>query len=551
MKLIDALRIANEPQQGPEYDVLLACGFTPLHLATALKAHMHLALPHRTIRICTGLFDDLAGTLENWDRRADAVTIVLEWADLDRRLGWRTMGNSLDGIIEDASTMLRRIARAIDQLSECASVALSLPAVPFAPVFHTNPLEFNYIERSLWNMIYTTAASTSATAVRPRPPATSIVHDLRSELSNGFPYSFAYADALAQALTAGILPPPPKKGLITDLDETLWHGVLGDDGPEGISWDFERCTRFYGLYQHLLNSLAARGTLLAVASKNDPQLAAEALQRTDLVVDRNNLFPIEVHWAAKTQSIERILHVWNIGEDSVVFVDDNALELEQVKRAFPAMECVQFRTDDPQFLTQLNAKFAKRRIFEEDALRSSSLRATNPLAHAPTAGSLDEILSGAQATIAASWGKNPADERALELINKTNQFNLNGFRYTEGEWREFLRDPATHVLVVEYADRFAKLGKIAVLAGRARDGTFDVSTWVMSCRAFSRRIEHQCLNLVFQRWDRMRVRYRATERNSPLREFLSNAGISGEITRKQFQDSCPALFHQTEVKINE
>src|SRR5690606_30339901 len=103
-------------------------------------------------------------------------------------------------------------------------------------------------------------------------------------------------------------------------------------------------------------------------------LAHEALARTDLVVKREHLFPIEAHWHAKLESVERILRAWNVGAESVVFVDDNPLELEYAKAAFPAMECVRFRRDDAGFLLELRERFAKRAILEEDKLRVASLR---------------------------------------------------------------------------------------------------------------------------------------------------------------------------------
>src|SRR5207245_360293 len=114
--------------------------------------------------------------------------------------------------------------------------------------------------------------------------------------------------------------------------------------------------------QSLLNALASRGILLGVASKNNPDLVKKAFERTDLVVKPQNLFPVEAHWQPKVESIERTLRTWNIGAESVVFVDDNPLELEQVKSRFPTMECVEFRKDDPALLVVLNDRFAKRRI---------------------------------------------------------------------------------------------------------------------------------------------------------------------------------------------
>jgi FkbH-like protein len=296
-----------------------------------------------------------------------------------------------------------------------------------------------------------------------------------------------------------------------------------------------------------LNSLAESGTLVGIASKNDANLVKQALARSDLVLRPDRIFPIEAHWKPKSESVRRTLETWNIAPDSVVFVDDSPLELEEVKVAFPAIECIRFCKDDPAFLIELRSHFAKRAILEEDALRSESLRAGASIREsASDAGTYDALLAGANAKITFRWQKTP-EPRALELINKTNQFNLNGVRYSEAEWNRFVSKSASRVVVAEYEDRFGKLGKIAVIAGREEGGAFCVHAWVMSCRAFSRRIEHQCLKALLERWDLVVLQFKRTERNGPLQDFLAQIGNGHRITRQNFEKNCPKLFHETEV----
>jgi FkbH-like protein len=548
MKLIDALQIANAAQEGAPFQALLACGCEPLHLLTAVKAHLRLQLPNRSIAVRTGLYGDLAGTLESTRERPDAALVVLEWADLDPRLGWRSSSAVKVDVIADARAQLRRIENGIEALAEKTAVALSLPAVPMPPVFHTRGDELNDVEAALREMVFELAAATPATVLHPDTTYREPVHDLRVELMSGFPYRFAYADALAAGFVRAVMPATPKKGLITDLDETLWSGVLGDDGPEGISWDTDHKTHFHGLYQRVLNLLAGAGVLVGVASKNDAELVHEAFARRDLVVDPAQLFPIEAHWHPKVQSIARILKTWNVGADSVVFVDDNRLELEQAKQAFPAMECLEFRRDDAAFLVELRDRFGRRELREEDAIRVTSLRSGQAVRHAAEGQhDLEALLAGAQATVTFRWGKEPADPRALELINKTNQFNLNGVRYTSGDWIAYLSEPSTRLVVVEYEDRFGKLGKIAAIAGRERERGFEVDVWVMSCRAFSRRIEHQCLKMLLDRWEPLTFHWQQRERNGPMRDFLAEiAPDLRSVRRSEFCRRCPPLFHQTE-----
>jgi len=549
MKLVEALQVANAPQEGGRpFHVLLACGFTPLHLETAVKAHLRLALPDRSIGLRTGLYGDLAGTLESAHERLDAVMLVLEWGDLDPRLAWRSAGAVTEDVIPDVRLRLHRIAKIIAALAEDVPVALSLPTLPLPPVFHTPGNELNRIEAALWEMVYGLAVSTPAIVLHRKTLGRENAHDLRTELMSGFPYSFGHADALAAGLVRIVLPVAPKKGLITDLDETLWRGVLGDDGLDNISWDLDHKAHFYTLYQQLLNTLAEAGILLGVASKNDPDLVDKALTRRDLVVEPTHLFPIEAHWLPKSSSVARILETWNVGAESVVFVDDSPLEVAQVKATFPAMECLLFRRDDASFLVELRDRFGKRQLREEDKLRVASLRGGQTVRKAAESNvSLDALLAQANAKVTFRWNKGRPDPRALELINKTNQFKLNGARYTEPDWNTYLSDPTSRLLVVEYEDRFGKLGKIAALAGREYNGGFAVEVWAMSCRAFSRRIEHQCLRLLLGRWDPIRFRFERTARNGPIQSFLSEVAPDCQAVRRaEFDGRCPPLFHQTE-----
>lgn len=548
MRLVEALQLANSSQQGPQFKAFLACGFTPLHLETALKAHLRLALPDRTIEVATGPYGDLARTLETADAKLDVVIVVTEWSDLDPRLGWRTM-SAVDGaVLVDAEARLGRILGAIKSIARTTCVIVALPGLDIPPVFHTSSWELHSVEAQLRQMVCQLGNSNATAVLRtdclPQPR-----HDLRTELMNGFPYAFEYTDALASGLVRLLLPPVPKKGLITDLDETLWSGVLGDDGPEGISWDLDRKTQFHTLYQQLLNILAQSGALIGAASKNDETLVRTALQRPDLIVNPQHLFPIEAHWHSKAGSIARILEMWNIASDSVVFVDDNPLEIEQVKAEFPQLDCLLFRKDDPEFLVDLRDRFAKRVVREEDALRTSSLRAGQVLREreAGDGSGLEELLKGADAKVVFRWGKHPPDPRALELVNKTNQFNLNGKRYAEADWKRFISTPTARLIVAEYEDRFGKLGKIAVIAGQVDSNAFRVESWVMSCRAFSRRIEHQCLRVMLHNWETITMRYEQTERNGPFRNFLSELRMEATtIDRVQFERFCPPLFHHTE-----
>ena len=379
--------------------------------------------------------------------------------------------------------------------------------------------------------------------------------DLKSELLTGLSYTIPHTDHLAAALARLIAPFTPKKGLITDLDDTLWQGIVGEVGAEGVSWDLEKHSQIHGLYQQLLRALAEQGVLVAIASKNNSDVAGKALTRSDILIPAGKMFPHEIHWQAKSGSVERIVRTWNIGADSVVFIDDSPMELAEVQAAHPGVRCIQFPKNDyaavPAFLRSLRDLFGKSKVSEEDALRLESIRRGAEFQEASEGLSPDAFLEQMKASIKFDFSGAGSDPRVLELVNKTNQFNLNGRRYTDADWAQGLTDPNTFVASIAYEDKFGSLGKIAVMRGRRLGKSIHMASWVMSCRAFARRIEFQCLRVLFDKYgaESIGFDFEATSKNSPLQEFFSGIleqksnGAPVSLSKQDFDSRCPSLYH--------
>jgi FkbH-like protein len=235
------------------------------------------------------------------------------------------------------------------------------------------------------------------------------------------------------------------------------------------------------------------------------------------------------------------------------------MELAEVKAAWPDIHCLLFPKNEPRavlaLLRELRDLFGKNRVAMEDGLRLASIRAAADRPSESSQGAGQEaFLSQAEATLTAQFSPPSTDSRIVELVNKTNQFNLNGIRYGEAEWWRTFGSKDSFVLAVAYEDKYGPLGKIAVLAGRREEGVLRVQAWVMSCRAFSRRIEHCCLQLLFShfRVEEVRFDYIPTPRNGPFRECLSgllSALPDGPLalTRTQFLQTCPQLYCKTEL----
>jgi FkbH-like protein len=325
---------------------------------------------------------------------------------------------------------------------------------------------------------------------------------------------------------------------------------------EGVSWSLEGKSQAHALYQQALASLAESGVMVAVASKNDPKLVEAVVQRPDILLKPSQIFPVEASWNAKSEAIGRILKVWNVRADSVIFVDDSPMELAEVSEKFPGIECLHFPSNDPEkifaLLLHLRNRFGKEDVREEDHLRVQSLRAGMQLQEEHPGEASADFLSRLQAKVTFTLS-GADDSRAFELVNKTNQFNLNGVRYTEAEWKSRIRRPGSFLTTVAYEDRFGPLGRIAVLGGCIQGDQCEVDMWVMSCRAFSRQIEFQILRRLFEKSGASLVqfRFRPTERNGPLkalfrRFFSPESMVEGELSLPAavFQEFCPPLFHQ-------
>jgi FkbH-like protein len=241
----------------------------------------------------------------------------------------------------------------------------------------------------------------------------------------------------------------------------------------------------------------------------------------------------------------------------VVFVDDSPMELAEVRNAFPEIECMQFPADNDQAIYELvetlRDLFGKPQISEEDQVRLESIRGWQTAKEKLNAGEGDagHFLEEIDGQIHFDFAKSPIDPRALQLINKTNQFNLNGNRYTDAAWESYLEQTGTFLAVVSYQDRYGRLGKIAVLSGQARGKEVTVDNWVMSCRAFARRIEHRCLEQLFERYkaDEIGFNFVPTARNAPtqdfFKEFLGSVPAGNfRVSRKLFADKSPKMFHR-------
>jgi len=227
-----------------------------------------------------------------------------------------------------------------------------------------------------------------------------------------------------------------------------------------------------------------------------------------------------------------------------------------VQAIHPDVECLLFPKSDYQagfaFLQKLRDLFGKPRLSEEDSYRLQSIRHGQQFQDAAQGGdSIEELLAAAGAQITLEFNPPAKDKRVVELVNKTNQFNLNGMRFTDGEWHEKASDPNTFTVAISYQDKFGPLGTIAVIQGTKGEDALRINAWVMSCRAFSRRIEHQTLAQLFERYGAETIVFDfvSTAKNKPLADFLRDLlddepANGAVLSREKFAEKLPKLYHQ-------
>ena len=391
MTLGEALRLVQERKNKRRRKLFLVCGFEPLHLGTFVEGHLALRFPDEGADIRHGLYGDLEGTVQNATASdAEGAVVVIEWSDLDARLGLRSarrIGSFRSrGHRRYLPHTILPASRWTGSSRRQDAVALVPPTLPFSLVGYTAGWQASETELELRKQLATflaDAARSGGVAVldltslaRVSPELSRL--DALMELRAGFPYTVAHASAVAEMAVKLLFPPAPMKGLITDLDETLWSGIVGEAGPRGVSWSLAEGSQIHGLYQQMLGHLAEMGVLLAAASKNELGVVEEALRREDLLVPAKSIFPIGASWRPKSESVAEILRTWNIGAESVVFIDDSAMELDEVRTAFSAMTCLQFSKKQPAktvvLLQQLRDLFGKPAVHREDILRQASIR---------------------------------------------------------------------------------------------------------------------------------------------------------------------------------
>jgi FkbH-like protein len=284
-----------------------------------------------------------------------------------------------------------------------------------------------------------------------------------------------------------------KKCLVLDLDNTIWGGIIGDDGLQNLILGRDDPVGEAFLdFQRYVKDLQRRGVILAACSKNDAENAKDGFSHPDSILKLEDFSAFKANWNPKPENLREIAAELNIGLDSMVFVDDNPAERVLVAQELPEVEVPDVGSDVSSFaeILERGGYFEVHKVVKDD-LRRSAYYSSNANRKASQSGfcNYGEFLESLEMTAEIRPFLPVYLERITQLINKTNQFNLTTRRYTSSEVEAIARDPNFVTLYGRLADKFGDNGLVSVLVGHVLADMVELDVWLMSCRVLNREME--------------------------------------------------------------
>lgn len=327
-----------------------------------------------------------------------------------------------------------------------------------------------------------------------------------------------------------------RKCLVLDLDNTLWGGVVGDDGVEGIQLDPNNAIgEAYRYFQKYLLELKKRGVILAVCSKNDETTAKEPFEKnSNMILSFDDISCFIANWDDKATNLKRIAEQLNIGIDSLVFFDDNPAERDIIEKYLPEVFVINVPQDPALYVQQLDKEspFEWLQLTKEDTLRSVSYvqnRKRDELSK--NFVDYDEYLKALQMKGNITLLTANKAERFTQLLNKSNQFNLRTQRYTIAEINNKMSDGNFRCLCIDLSDKYSSYGLISSVILEKKNKDCFIESWVMSCRVLKRNVEYLMFMKIIETAKEMgcttvRGEYIPTKKNSMVSSLFESLGFA-------------------------
>jgi FkbH-like protein len=333
----------------------------------------------------------------------------------------------------------------------------------------------------------------------------------------------------------GVLYGRIKKCLILDLDNTIWGGVIGDDGVENIQLGALGIGKAFTEFQYWIKKLKNRGIILAVCSKNTESVVMEVFDRhPDMVLSAEDIAVFKVNWDNKVENIRQIQAQLNIGFDSIVFLDDNPFERNMVRGGIPAVMVPELPEDPADYLEYLYTL----NLFETASLSDADKERTK-FYQVQARREVEKQQYGDEASFLATLNMLSGVEsfnrfnipRVAQLTQRSNQFNLRTVRYTEADLLKMGDSPEMATFSFSLEDKFGDNGIICVvIMKKESDEILFIDTWLMSCRVVNRGVEHFTLNTLVDyakanRFRYLKGEYLPTPKNEMVKEHYAHLGF--------------------------
>lgn len=329
-----------------------------------------------------------------------------------------------------------------------------------------------------------------------------------------------------------------KKCLVLDLDNTLWGGIVGEDGVEGIALSLTPPGSGFLAFQQAVLDHYHRGVILAINSRNNPEDAWEAIRKhPNMVLKEEHFAASRINWNDKAQNIRELAKELNIGTDSMVFLDDDPTNRDLVRALLPEVATPDMPTDPSEYARFLNSLgyFNAHVITDEDKMRGNlyvteRLRKEAEKSHATK----EEFLKSLGLELAVFEDDDSCLPRLSQLTEKTNQFNSLKRPLSEKDISDFIQSRSHAVFHARLQDKFGDYGIIAFALVEKSASEWHIKSLLMSCRVFGREVEEAFLSAILARAkdsgaNRLTIESEETPKNAPVREFIAKHFLRGAL----------------------
>lgn len=343
-----------------------------------------------------------------------------------------------------------------------------------------------------------------------------------------------------------------KKAIIFDCDNTLWSGILGEDGIDNIDMSISSKTgKYYNMIQRIIVYLSQKGVIIGLCSKNNENDVLEVFKlHKDIYLKEENIVIHKINWSDKASNLLSISQELNIGLESIIFVDDSSFEINLIREKLPEITTIQVPANlylYPTILLKTIYKYFNLDVTEDDLKKTSMYKEQFQRAlEKDKFNNIDQYLASLEIEITIEKNNINQVERLAQLTQKTNQFNLTTKRYTEVQIQNFILNKKFHVFSLSVRDKFGDNGVTGLcIINEFEDHTdsiLSIDTFLLSCRIIGRNIEYEFLNVILNSFQNINVKevrslYIPSNKNEQVKDFYEKSNfklISSEIEKKYF-----------------